>query len=283
MTSGLPDGLGTDIAEHERAPSRPGELSSSAGTRPRRTRSSKLRADFPTSDSAVYSYIVEANRFAQQDKVIDAQRLLTKLADDFPTSPYAPYALYQAALQAERLGTDANLQGGRQVPWRASSRSIPAATRSSPRGCARATCFASSTSSRRPSASMSPSSTIPRPRRTMPTQDQNTILAQLALAECHNAQSADSPTHSDSAQRMFQDLVDRMDAPVDVRIEAGYNLGVILARDEPRQGAGRLVERRRGRIPREAGRPAGPRAEGPMVGGAHAAGCRRPLRAAGPY
>ena len=61
---------------------------------------SKLRADFPTSDSAVYSYIVEADRYAQQDKVIDAERLLTKLADDFPASPYAPYALYQAALQA---------------------------------------------------------------------------------------------------------------------------------------------------------------------------------------
>jgi hypothetical protein len=31
---------------------------------------------------------------------------------------------------------------------------------------------------------------------------------------------------------MFQDLVDRVDAPADVRVEAGYNLGMILARTD---------------------------------------------------
>jgi tetratricopeptide (TPR) repeat protein len=108
-TSGLPAELGTDIAAtsallRAEANFELGRDGAAADTL------SKLRTDFPTSDSAVYSYIVEADRYAQQDKVIDAERLLTKLADDFPASPYAPYALYQAALQAERLGTDANLK-----------------------------------------------------------------------------------------------------------------------------------------------------------------------------
>jgi hypothetical protein len=61
---------------------------------------------------------------------------------------------------------------------------------------------------------------------------ENTILAQLALAECHNAQSADSPSHTSSAQRIFEDLVERVDASADVRVEAGYNLGVILSRTD---------------------------------------------------
>jgi tetratricopeptide (TPR) repeat protein len=64
-------------------------------------------------------------------------------------------------------------------------------------------------------------------------QNSDTILAQLALAECHNAQSANSPSHADSAKRIFQDLVDRVDAPADVRVEAGFNLGFILARTDP--------------------------------------------------
>jgi tetratricopeptide (TPR) repeat protein len=58
------------------------------------------------------------------------------------------------------------------------------------------------------------------------------VLAQLALAECHNAQSANSPAHADSARRLFEDLVERVDADSDVRVEAGYNLGVILARTD---------------------------------------------------
>src|ERR1019366_4777984 len=68
----------------------------------------KLRADFPRSDAAAYSYFDEAEHYESQDKTVEAQQLLTKLADEFPDNTYAPYALYQAALQAERRGQDAN-------------------------------------------------------------------------------------------------------------------------------------------------------------------------------
>ena len=188
----------------------------------------KLRADFPRSDSAVYSYIVEADRYARQDKVIDAERLLTKLADDFPDSPYAPYALYQAALQAERLGTDANLKEAYKFletlvtnPSYASSDLIfPSRMRQGD---------LLRELNQFPKAQQVYEFLVNNPAS---AQSPDTILAQLALAECHNAQSANSPSHSDSAERMFQDLVDRVDAPADVRVEAGYNLGVILARTD---------------------------------------------------
>jgi len=188
----------------------------------------KLRADFPRSDSAVYSYIVEADRYARQDKVIDAERLLTKLADDFPDSPYAPYALYQAALQAERLGTDANLKEAYKFletlvtnPSYASSDLIfPSRMRQGD---------LLRELNQFPKAQQVYEFLVNNPAS---AQSPDTILAQLALAECHNAQSANSPSHSDSAERMFQDLVDRVDAPADVRVEAGYNLGMILARTD---------------------------------------------------
>jgi TolA-binding protein len=72
----------------------------------------KLRADFPKSDAAVYSYIVEAEYYAEpgRDQTVEAQKLLTKLTEDYKSSPYAPYALYQVAQLAERRGQDDNFR-----------------------------------------------------------------------------------------------------------------------------------------------------------------------------
>jgi tetratricopeptide (TPR) repeat protein len=226
-TSGLPADLGTDIAAtsallRAEANFELGHDRAAADTL------SRLRTDFPTSDSAVYSYIVEADRYAQQDKVIDAERLLTKLADDFPASPYAPYALYQAALQAERLWTDTNLKEAYKLlenlvtnPRYAQSELIfPARMREGD---------ILRELNQFPQAQQVYELLVNNPA---PSAKDDTILAQLALAECHNAQSANSPAHSDSARRIFQDLVDRVDADDDVRVEAGYNLGVILSRTD---------------------------------------------------
>jgi hypothetical protein len=56
------------------------------------------------------------------------------------------------------------------------------------------------------------------------------VLAEMALAQCHNAQSSAEPAHAETAQLIFARLLDRFDAPREVRIEAGYNLGALLAR-----------------------------------------------------
>ena len=187
----------------------------------------RLRSEYPNSDPTVYSYIVEADRYAQQDRVVDAEVQLTKLANNFPSSPYAPYALYQAALQAERLGTDANLKEAYKFlenlvtnPKYASSDLIfPARMRQGD---------LLREMNQFPQAQQVYESLVNNPA----TSHADGILAQLALAECHNAQSASDPTHSDSAKRILEDLVERVDAPADVRVEAGYNLGVILSRSD---------------------------------------------------
>ncbi len=225
LTSGLPADLRTDIvstSELLRAQANY-ELGRDSDAEATLT---KLRADFPSSDSAVYSYIVEANRYAQQDKVVDAERLLTKLADDFPNSPYAAYALYLAALQAERLGADANLKEAYKLleslvtnaRYATSDLIFPARMRQGD---------LLRELNQFPQAQRVYESLVNNPAY---TQNPDSILAQLALAECHNAQSASGPSHSDSARRIFEDLVERVDAPPDVRVEAGYNLGVILSR-----------------------------------------------------
>jgi len=227
MTEGLPPAVANDIAStgdllRAQADFALGRDAAAADTL------AKLRAAFPRSDAAVYSYIVEADRAARQDKVVDAERLLTKLADDFPASPYAPYALYQAALQAERLGTEANLKEAYKFlealvtnPAYARSELIfPARLREGD---------LLRELNQFPQAQQVYELLVNNPAA---AGNRDTILAQLALAECHNAQSSNSPAHADSAERIFQDLVERVDAPADVRVEAGYNLGVILSRTD---------------------------------------------------
>ena len=189
-----------------------------------------LRSDFPSSESTVYSYIVEADRLAQQDKVVDAQRLLQKLAEDFPdNTTYAPYALYQAALQAERLGTDKSLNEAYRLlnslitnPKYASSELIfPARMRQGD---------ILRELNQFPQAQQMYQYLVDNPAS---AGSPDAILAQLALAECHEAQSANNASHADTATRLFEDLVERVDAPADVRVEAGYNLGKILSRTDP--------------------------------------------------
>ncbi len=228
MTAGLPAGLGTDISSTSALLLAQANFALGRDAAAEATLT-KLRSDFPTSDSAVYSYIVEADRYSQQDKVIDAERLLTKLADDFPTSPYAAYALYQAALQAERLGADDNLREADKFLENLVTK-YPKSDLVFPARMRQGDIFREL--NQFPQAQQAYESLVnnPPPAQDQASQEQNTILAQLALAECHNAQSADSPSHADSAKRMFQDLIDRVNAPDDVRVEAGYNLGVILAR-----------------------------------------------------
>jgi tetratricopeptide (TPR) repeat protein len=233
LTVGLPAGLATDIAStgallRAQAQFELGRDAAAEDTL------GKLRSDFPRSESTVYSYIVQANRFAQQDKVTDAQRLLTKLADEFPDdTTYAPYALYQAALQAERLGTEKNLKEAYRLleslvtnPRYASSELIfPARMREGD---------LLRELNQFPQAQQvyellvnNPAYASDRPI------DPDVVLAQLALAECHEAQSAENSSHADSATRIFEDLTERVDASADVRVEAGYNLGKVISRTDP--------------------------------------------------
>jgi tetratricopeptide (TPR) repeat protein len=189
----------------------------------------RLRSDYKGSDAAVYSYIVEADRNAQQDNVVGAEVLLTELANDYPNSPYAPYALYQAALQAERLGTEANLKEAYKFledlvtnPKYAGSELIfPSRMRQGD---------LLREMNQFPQAQQVYELLVNNPAY---NQNPDLILAQLALAECHNAQSASDPSHADSARRIFEDLVERVGISPDVRVEAGYNLGVILSRTDP--------------------------------------------------
>jgi tetratricopeptide (TPR) repeat protein len=189
----------------------------------------RLRTAFPRSDASQDSYIIEANYYAQQDKVVEAQALLTRFADDFPDSPYAPYALYQAALQAERLGQDKNLEEANKL-----IESLVSLVGRFPRNDRRGD-FVFYARLKQGDL-LRELNQFPQAQQVYESllnnfsQHQDIVLAQLALAECHDAQSATDPSHAEDARILFEHLLYRVDAPGDVRVEAGFNLGFLLER-----------------------------------------------------
>lgn len=182
----------------------------------------KLRADFPRSDAAVYSYFDEAEHYAKQDKIAEAQHLLTKLADDFPDHAYAPLALFKAALQAERRGQDANLMEANGYiedlvnKYPGSPLIFPARLKQGDL--------------------LRKLNQFPQAQRVYEElvnkypQRRDIALAQLALAATHNAQSMNEPSHAESALVLFEHVRDRIGAPIDARVEAGFNIGLLHAR-----------------------------------------------------
>jgi len=183
----------------------------------------EVREASARSNAAVQSLIVEAGYYAGQGQTVEAQQLYTKLADDFPDNPtYAPYGRYQAALQAERRGQDANLEEANklieQMVTRYPQSPLVFYARLKQGDLLRKL-------NQFPQAQQVYESLL----NNYP-QHPDVLLAQLALAECHNAQSMNDSAHTGRALVLFEQLRDRVDAPVDVRVEAGLNLGHLMLR-----------------------------------------------------
>ncbi|MEO7414462.1 MAG: hypothetical protein ABIZ81_14010 [Opitutaceae bacterium] len=188
-----------------------------------------LRKKYEKSPAAISSYMVEADYYALQENVVKAQNLLTKLAEDFPESEYAPHALFSAALQAKRRGGQENYEEG----VRRIEKLIELVEKYPPKDPANDLVFEARMTqgdllrllNQFSQAQDTYQSLIENNR-----QHAGVIFAQLALAETYNAQSANDPSYSEKAEVLFFQLMVQLDAPLDVRVEAGYNYGEIFAR-----------------------------------------------------
>lgn len=193
----------------------------------------RLRDDYPRTDAAISSYLIESEYYAAQDKIDEARNRLIGLTDNplYAASPYVPYALYRLALLSERLGREENLKEANQriedlvkTPAAAADPGLLFAARL------------------RQGDIFRKLNDFPAAQRAYEylvnnyAQRPDVVLAQLALADCHNIQSTPppgspgDPSHADQAQLLFEQLRDRVDAPRDVRVEAGFKLGALLAR-----------------------------------------------------
>lgn len=177
----------------------------------------QLRSEYPGGPAAVYSMIIEADHYATQDRMVDAQQRLTEVADQYKDSPYAPYALFRACLLAERRGQDSNyVEANRLIEdlvsrypnsdlvfyarlkqgdiWRKLNR------------------FALAEQVYDHLVKHYP-------------QHADVLAARMSLADCHSAQAVSDPSRIDRALDIYEGLLARPDASPDLRIEAGFKLG----------------------------------------------------------
>ena len=196
-----------------------------------------LREKYTMTDAAISSFLIESEHYAQQDNIDKARNRLISLTDNeaYKKSEYVPYALFRLALLSERLGRAENLEEANKRI----EDLIELVTKSPGAGQADLI-FAARVKQ----------GDIFRKRNDFPAAQRayedvvnkysrrpDVVIAQLKLAETRHAQASPAdPTHADAALHLFEQLLDRADAPADVRVEAGYNLGKLL------EGRGKLTE-----------------------------------------
>jgi TolA-binding protein len=190
----------------------------------------KLRADVPKSDAAVYSYIVEAEYYAGpgRDQTVEAQKLLTKLAEDYKSSSYAPYALYRAAQLAERRGQDDN--------FKEANRLLVDLALNYPQSDLVFYARLKQGDLLRKLNDFAAAQQVYESLVNNFPRHSDVFAAQMDLADCHAAQAATDPAHAERAAEIYERLLTivapnpRSDLPVELRVEAGYKLGASLNR-----------------------------------------------------
>jgi len=183
----------------------------------------KLRAEYPGTAAAVSSYLVEAEVYSANNQLVEAQRLLTRLADDFPdNSYYASWALYKAALNAERRGQDIYLEDA----IRLIERLVNAYPKSDLVFHAR---FKQGDLLRKLNQFGS-AVQIYEQLVNQFSQHPDVYAATLAQADCYAAQAANDASQLESAIAIYERLQVLPQAPMELRIEAGYKRGHALLR-----------------------------------------------------
>lgn len=183
-----------------------------------------LRTDFPQADAAVYSYIDEADYYAAAGRFVDAQAQLIALADTFKQHAYAPYALYRAALTVEQRGQDQYYEEAYRILERIVT------TKAYEQSPVLFYAYLKQGDLARRLNDFPRASVIYEFLVNNHAQHRDVVSAELALAACHRAQiTASDVSHFESALTILERLQDLPSAPVDLRTEAGFQLGDLLA------------------------------------------------------
>lgn len=178
----------------------------------------RLRQEYAGYDAALNSYLVEARYLSSENRTVEAQRLLIYLADNFPDSRYAPMALYEAALNAERRGQDSFLDQAKVLLERIAqdypdSEMVYYARLKQGDLLRKLNQF---------SAAQQVYELLENEYRDRPDR----YLAQISLADALMARAIEDPAKFEAAIIRLELLLDLPDVPQDLRVEAGYKLGV---------------------------------------------------------
>ncbi len=183
-----------------------------------------LRNEAPDTDAAVYSYIEEANVQASRGQLVEAQRLLTELVEEYPQHRYAPFALYQSALVAEGRREDSYLQ-------EAITKIEELVTTYPDDPLVFYARFKQGDLLRKLNQ-WEPARLVYELITNRYPQHPDVWSAQLALADTLNAQAGLSePALRESAGAIYERLRDLPTASIPLRVEAGYKAGSVLVQN----------------------------------------------------
>ena len=188
----------------------------------------RLKKDYPSSDAAVFSYIVEADAADAEGLVRDAQQHVRNLADKFEKSEYAPYALYRAALYAERRGTD-------RAYYEEANRTLEELVQEYPNDPLVFYARLKQGNLLRDMNEYGRARTVYEAlvnRFTFP-QFADALSAEIALADTEATLAATDPALAGNAASKYERLYDLRAAPIDLRAEAGHKLGLYREEREP--------------------------------------------------
>jgi len=178
----------------------------------------ELRDTYAGSQSALFSYIAQARHYAELNRTVEAQQLLVYLADNFPESRLAPMALYEAALNAEKRGQDAFLSQANQLLERIAadypdSEMVYYARLKQADLLRKLNKFG---------AAEQIYAYLENAYRGRPDR----YLAQISLADTLMAQASENPAAFEAALSRLELLFDLPEVPLDLRMEAGYKIGL---------------------------------------------------------
>lgn len=204
----------------------------------------RLRDEYVQSEAALRSYLIESAYYEQQEKIPLAQQKLTELVDNpayktgpkpaYDNAPQFPYAYYQLALLSEKLGQERDLEEANRRLEQLTQLKTAADLMFEAR--------------MKQGAILQKRSDFPAAQRVFEfvvnnyAQRPDVVYALLALADCHSAQistdTPNAPRHASAAESLYEQLRDRVDAPADVKVEAGYKRGRLLVqRGQPERAA----------------------------------------------
>lgn len=171
---------------------------------------------------AASTYLMEARNFRSTGRIFEAQRALVELADRYPSSNYAPVALYEAALHEESRGSET---GDREAV-----RLLERIVRDFPD---HPLCFISKLRQGDLLRKVNEFASAVYLYETMIqewAQDPRLPMVEMALGEAYFALGTSRDNYTDEAVRVFERLLDLSSLSLDVRTEAGTKAASALKR-----------------------------------------------------
>jgi TolA-binding protein len=177
----------------------------------------RVRNEFGGSESAERSYLVEARHLADQDLVVESSQLLNVLVTENPQSKFAPLALYEIALNAEKRGQGEYLNQALELLDRI-ARDYPESdlvyyARLKQGNLARRL-------NKFETAEVVYES-LENTYRDRPDR----YWAQISLADTLIARASEDPSKFEAGISRLELLMDLPNVPIELRVEAGYKIG----------------------------------------------------------